>query len=259
MLVWKAALTAMVGVGLAGIAHLGAQVRQGSAQSQGSASGSGSYLGTWLWEVDPARAREMRLPPDAHVVVTLVRPGSPAEIAGLRVGDVLLEYDQKRVESNDQFSRMVRETPAGRTVRIRIMRNGVQQTVTAKIENIPDAERPGPIVGMPPTQAMIERQDVPRSVMTWSSALLGIDAEPLFGQLASYFGASEGVLVRSVTPGLAGARAGLKAGDVIVRVGKDTVATPAELTGRLRLANSTSVKLAVMRDRHEISVTVSLE
>jgi serine protease Do len=169
---------------------------------------------------------------------------------------VVLEYDQKKVESNDQFSRLVRETPAGKTVRLRIVRNGVTQTVTAKIGTISDADRPGPMVGVPP---QIERQDVPRSLMTWNSALLGAEVEALFGPLAGYFGVADGVLVRSVTAGLPGAKAGLKAGDVILRVGKDSVTTPGEISARLRLSNTPTVKLAVMRERREVTLTVTLE
>jgi serine protease Do len=241
-----------------------AQTRsQGQSQSQSQAPGqwqpvgSGSYLGIFLWEVDPARARDLRLPPDARVVVTLVNSGSPAEAAGLRAGDVVLEYDQKKIESTDQFTRLVRETPAGRTVRLRIVRNGVLQTLTAKIGSIPDAERPGPMVGTAPPQ--VGRQDMWSSLMTWNSSLLGVEAEPLFGQLADFFGVTQGVLVRSVTRGLPGEKAGLKAGDVILRVGKDEVTTPTEIAGRLRLAAAPTVKLTVVRDRREIVVTVTPE
>jgi serine protease Do len=207
--------------------------------------------------VDAARAKELRLPETSGVEVTLVRAGSPAEVAGVKAGDVVAEYNGETVESIEQFSRLVRETPPGRPVKLRIVRNGTSQVLTAKIEAIAASERPGPIS---PRRAQAQaRQDVPRSLMTWRSPMLGVDSEPLFGQLAVYFGVSEAVLVRAVVPGSPAEKAGLKAGDVIMRVGKQTVTTPAEITARLRMATTATVPIVVMREHKETTFTVTLE
>ena len=88
--------------------------------------------------------------------------------------------------------------------------------------------------------------------------MLGVDAEPLFGQLADYFGVKEGVLVRSVIDGSPASRAGLKAGDVITRIGTRAVATPAQITAQLRGIGS-SVKVTFVRNRGESSVAVNFE
>ena len=133
---------------------------------------AGSYLGIWIWEVDAARAKELRLPQPGGVEVTLVRPGSPAEAAGVKAGDVVAEYNGQKVQGIEQFSRLVRETPSGRQVRLRVMRNGSAQVLTARI--VAQTEKPaeGPRLVM--TQ---ERQDVPSSLTTWRSPVLGVDAE----------------------------------------------------------------------------------
>jgi serine protease Do len=220
---------------------------------------SGSYLGIWIWEVDAARAKELRLPEAGGVEVTLVRPGSPAEAAGVKAGDVVAEYNGQKVDGIEQFSRLVRETPAGRPVKLQIVRNGTAQTLTAKIEVISAVERPGPIVAGRGSLSQGEKQDVPRSLMTWRSPMLGLDLEPLSGQLATYFGVSEGVLVRAVGTGSPAEKAGLRAGDVIVRVGKQTVTTPAEITARLRAASGPSIHVTVVRERKETAFTVTLE
>jgi serine protease Do len=188
-----------------------------------------------------------------------VSPGSPADQAGMKAGDVITEYNGQKVDSIEHFSRLVRETPSGKPVKIQIVRNGTPQTLTAKIETISPAERPGPITAPRNSLPQADRQDVPRSLMTWRSPVLGVDAEPLFGQLATYFGVTEGVLVRSVAPGSPAEKAGMKAGDAITRVNKLSVTTPAEITARLRSVTSPVVAVTAMRDRKEVSFTVTLE
>ncbi len=233
-----------------------AQVR--SVNNLEAPAASGSYLGIWVWEVDAIRAKELRLPAPGGIEVTLVRQGSPADIAGLKAGDVVAEYNGLKVENIEQFSRLVRETPAGRPVKLRIFRNGTPQVLTAKIDTISAADRPGPIPAGRMPQAGL--QDVPRSLMTWRNPLLGIDAEPLFGQLAEYFGVAEGVLVRAVASGSPADNAGMRAGDVITRVGKQGVTMPAEITTRLRtLSSSGPAPILVIRDRKEVRLMVSLE
>jgi serine protease Do len=237
----------------------GAQ-QQAKPANTAAANASGSYLGVWIWQVDAARARELKLPDVSGVEVTLVRPGSPAEIAGLRPGDVVTEYNGQKVDGIEAFSQLVRDTPSGRPVKLRIIRNGAAQFLTARIGQIGTAERPGSVIGpRPENLPQPERQDVPRSLMTWRSPMLGVDAEPLFGQLAAYFGVDEGVLVRSVIQGSPAERAGMKAGDVITRIGKRAVATPGEITVQLRAVNGTTVKVTIVRDRSETTLAVGME
>ena len=191
------------------------------------AGGSGSFLGVGIQEIDSNRAKELKLPEEAGVEVTRIAPDSPAEKAGIKTGDVVMQYNGERVEGMDQFSRMVRETPAGREVKIGIIRNGAPQTVTAKIVSRPAIS--GQLIPAPVQEPFEFRfPDMPQSRMTWRSAMLGIEAEALDGQLADFFGVKEGVLVRTVTSGSAADKAGIKAGDVIVRVDDAKVATPAD-------------------------------
>jgi serine protease Do len=218
------------------------------------AQASGSYLGIWIWEVDAARAKELRLPQAGGIEVTLVRAGSPAEAAGVKAGDVVMEYEGQKIQGIEQFSRLVRETPSGRSVKLQIVRNGSAQVMTAKI--LAQTDRAAETARIVLTQ---ERQDVPSSLMTWRSPVLGVDAEPLFGQLAVYFGVGEAVLVRAVASGSPAERAGLKAGDVITRVGKQAVTTPAEITARLRSVTTPTVQVVIMRDRKETTFSVALE
>ena len=91
----------------------------------------GTYLGVNLAEIDANRAKELKLKEDYGVEITRVEENSPAEKAGLKPGDVVLEYNGQRVEGMEQFGRLVRETPPGREVKLKISRNGATETLTA--------------------------------------------------------------------------------------------------------------------------------
>ena len=70
---------------------------------------------------------------DGHVEVSSLAEGGPAAKAGIKQGDVVLEFNGQPVEGTAQFSRLVRETPVGRQVRIKVWRSGAAQTLTAMV------------------------------------------------------------------------------------------------------------------------------
>ena len=150
--------------------------------------GPRSYLGVGVADVDGQRAKDLKLSEERGVEIKRVEPGSPAEKAGFKEGDVVLEYNGQRVEGTEQFSRMVRETPPGRNSRITISRNGANQTLTATIGEHHDADfgnlRIPPMPPMPP-------MDVPRPVMAMRTSRVGLETETLNEQLAEYFGVKE--------------------------------------------------------------------
>lgn len=95
--------------------------------------GGGSYLGVQIEEVTPDKAKEMGLKEEYGVVISKVMEGTAAEKAGLLANDVVVGWNDSRVESTRQLTRLIRETPAGRTVRIGIVRNGSPMTINATI------------------------------------------------------------------------------------------------------------------------------
>jgi len=179
----------------------------------GFASG-GTYLGVNLAEIASDRARELKLKEAYGVEITRVEDGSPADKAGLKSGDVVLEYNGQRVEGMEQFGRLVRETPAAREVKLLISRNGVSQTITATVQTRKSKSLSGamiPAFDMPE----IHIPDVPQIFTTWRSPVLGVEAESLGPQLAAYFGVKEGVLVRSVAKETAAEKAGIDRKSVV--------------------------------------------
>jgi serine protease Do len=219
----------------------------------------GTYLGVSLAEVDGDRARALKLKEAYGVEITRVEEGSPAEKAGLKPGDVALEYNGQRVEGMEQFGRLVRETPPGREVKLLISRNGVDQTILATLAgrrlhgaaNVVVPEINIPEIHIP---------DMPQFFTTLRSAMLGVEAESLGSQLATYFGVKEGVLVRSVVKESAAEKAGIKAGDVITKVDGSMVTTPNEVSSAVRSARSKkSFTVDVVREHKEMTVSVMID
>jgi serine protease Do len=244
------------------------------------AIGSGSYLGIGVQEVDTARAKELKLTEEQGVEVTRVEEESPAAKAGLKDGDVVLQYNGQRVEGVEQFMRFVRETPPGRAVRLLVSRSGATQTLTVTVgerkRRTIQAFGANPNSGWNPEEFQrnmermreelghlrfdIQMPDLPAPVMTMRSARLGVDAEPLNEQLATFFGVKEGVLVRSVSKDSAAEKAGIKAGDVITKVNNQPVASPGQITAALAKLESTgAVPVTVVRNKKEMTLNATVE
>ena len=230
----------------------------------------GTFLGVGVKEINAERAKALRLKEEYGVEITTVEPDSPADKAGLKPGDVVLEYNGQRVEGTAQFVRFVRETPPGRTVRLTVFRNGSTQTLTATV-----AERKGRSFNFPAPKIdediriRIEKElegamrDVPRVTMSWRAGMLGIEGEALKGsQLADFFGVAEGVLVRGVMKDTPAEKAGLKPGDVIVKVDDRKVEAPRDISVALRAARDASKKtvpVVVVREKKETTLQVTLD
>src|ERR1700710_1396863 len=130
---------------------------------------SGSYLGVMMQEVDGERAKALKLREEAGVEITRVEPDSPAEKAGLKVADVVLQYNGQHIEGMEQFSRLVRETPSGREVKLEIIRNAVPQTVNVKLatRRTPRVLSMTEGVPMAPFEHLeLQIPDMPRSLMS---------------------------------------------------------------------------------------------
>ena len=230
--------------------------------------GSGGRIGVSIRDLEEADKLK------AGVVIESVDQDSPASKAGLKTGDVVTDFDGERVRSVRQFTRLVSETPEGRTVAAAVMRDGQRVSVNItpqagnnafrffngnewrsgellrQFETVPPPARPVRPAPLPPT---LERY-------FWSSGnQLGITTADLEPQLAEYFGTKDGVLVSSVTADSAAAKAGLKAGDVITTFNGSTVNSPGELRSRLRELEGGEFTLGVVRDKKSMTLKGKLE
>jgi len=166
--------------------------------------------------------------------------------------DGAFQYNGTKVEGLAQLSRLVRETPVGREAKLDVFRNGAPMTIVARIGEHPSL--PGMSDGF-----SFHLPDVPRPIQRLRSPMLGVEAESIEGQLAQFFGVNQGVLVRTVMKGSPAERAGVKAGDVIMRVDEAKVTTPPEISAHLRAAHGKPVPVTIMREHKEISLTVDAD
>ncbi len=217
----------------------------------------GSYLGVGIMDIDAERAKVLKLSQGHGVEVSRVETNSPAAKAGILIGDVLLEFNGQPLDGPQQLGRLVHDTPPGSKVKILAWRAGKTETVWAVVEA--RKSKSSEIVGMwpPPPGAMTP--DMPGLYQSWQSRMLGVECEPVGNQLAAYFGVKQGVLIRAVLSGSAAEKAGLKAGDVVTKIGDHPVAAPREISDALRDYVAKKVDVSVTRDHKEITIKVTFE
>jgi membrane-associated protease RseP (regulator of RpoE activity) len=95
---------------------------------------AGSQIGVSIRELRPADVAAAKLTSQEGIVIEAVQAGSPAERAGIKSGDIILEFDRERVRGSRHFARLVQETPAGREVQVSVNRAGTRQTLSVTPE-----------------------------------------------------------------------------------------------------------------------------
>jgi serine protease Do len=230
--------------------------------------GSGSHIGIAVRDLDDADAKREKTA-QSGVVIDEVYTESPASRAGLKAGDVVVEFDGERVRSARQFSRLVTETPDGRSVKLTAVRDGQRMTIDITPEagrglstewkfggdwsRLNDLERD--ITQMMPKIAApaIEVRTLVRT------SRLGVQIETLTPQLATYFGAKRGALVTNVQEGSAAEKAGLRAGDVITNIDGRTIEDTEDIQRALRGAGDAEVTIEILRDRKPQTLKAKVE
>lgn len=233
--------------------------------------GGGSTIGVSVEDVQQSDIAKYKLAGPGGAVIERVREGTPAEKAGLHAGDVVVEFDGERVRSAAQFGRLVRETPAGRLVKMVVVRNGQKTT----LDITPDERQTfsstitdlGPeiasVVG--DKMALLGRHldlklgDLDMMAGKMRRGRLGVTLQELTPQLADYFGTKDGVLVTSVSERSPASAAGLKAGDVITAVDDRSVDSVSDVTAAVAHARTEELTIKVVRDKKELALKTKLE
>lgn len=233
--------------------------------------GGGSTIGVTVEEVEQSDVAKYKLPAPAGAIVNDVRPSTPAEKAGVREGDVVVEFDGERVRSAAQFGRLVRETPAGRPVKMVVVRHGQNTTVDITPEgrrtfesSISDiapaiAEAVGEKMSLLGRQLDMKLGDLDMMAGKLRRGRLGVTLQELTPQLADYFGTKDGALVTSVADNSPAAAAGLKAGDIITAVDERSVDSVSDVTMAVARAREDAVSIKVVRDKKELTLKAKLE
>ena len=175
------------------------------------------WLGVGIQPLTADLAKSFKVTGTDGALVTSVSEGSPAAKAGLKQGDVIVEYDGRPVARAGDLPRAVAETPVGRAVSLKVVRDGAPVTLTATVGRLeePREAKAEPAPGEP---------------------ALGLSGRTLTPEVAQQLGVREqrGVLVTAVHDGSRAEAAGVKEGDVISQIDHRPVASVEDLRQALR-------------------------
>lgn len=209
---------------------------------------SRGFMGAGIQPLDDDLARAFKLPRKHGVVIGSLEDGGPAASAGLRPGDVVTHFNQRRVTDTQELLLAVAESPPGKPVAVQYVRDGKEVSTSLVVGERPDAR----------TAAQNQpAQNQPAQSQTVAS--LGITVVPMDAQLAQRLGVKpdQGVVITQVTMGSPGAKV-LRPGDVILQVGSVPVRSQNDL--EKALVKSTQVyRFLIQRGGRTIFVAVKRE
>jgi len=168
------------------------------------------WLGVSIQEVTEDMAKSFRLKKPEGALVAEVMKDTPAEQGGLERGDIIVEFDGKDISSPNDLQRIVAGTEPDKRVRVKVIRDGKSKTLTVKVGTMPDE--------------LGERRE-------GIATNLGLTVQTLTPELAEQFDwprDEKGVLITNVDPAGAGAEAGLRRGDLIKEINRQTVESASE-------------------------------
>ena len=214
------------------------------------------WLGVSVQELTPSLRETMKAGNRSGLLITDVVENSPADDANLRDEDVLLSFDGKTVEKADDFTQLVRNTAPDKKVKVKILRNGEEREleVTVGARRSESSARTFSWGG--------SGSHSPSIVWAGNRAHLGVQVQDLNRDLAPYFKVEEksGVLVLSVSKESPAEKAGLKAGDVITRLGDEKITDADDLISALRdYEDGDKVSVEYVRQGKNANVQVEFE
>jgi serine protease Do len=171
------------------------------------------YLGLRLQDVTPLLAKEFNLKNDQGALVAEVEPNTPADKAGLKAGDVILDFNGHKVADSRHLRLEVAETAPGARVPVAVLRDGVTKTFEVKVKELPGTE---------------ELAGNNASHSESSDALHGVGVGDIDAQARQQLNIPDnikGAVVTEVAPNSASAEAGLKPGDVIMEINHHSVSS----------------------------------
>ncbi len=205
------------------------------------------YLGVMIQPVTPEIAKAFNLPDASGALVGEVTPGGPAAKAGLAQGDVITELNGARVDDSRELRLKISQLAPGSAIRLKLLRDGNPREVTATLGELPNEKE----------TANNEKQegDSPHG-------LDGLSVESLTPQAALQLDLpanTSGVVVTRVEDGSRADDAGLRRGDVIQQVNRQTVKNAAEFERAMKQAGDKSAALLVNRNGHTSFVVIAAQ
>ncbi len=225
---------------------------------------------------------------EGKVEIFAIEKESPAELAKLKEGDVILEIEGEEVTTTKMLAKEIRKRKPGSTITLKIERNGKVIDVKAKLGEYsekdvrleletkfprlfvaPKPPIPPQIPKFPEGQKLIKPPEPPEppepKIFTWGlehRKYIGIYFEEINRELSEYFGVKEGrgLLVAKVSKDSPAEKAGLKVGDVIIKADGIRIERARDLTGVIQdKKKGEKIKLEVIRNKKARSIEVEIE
>jgi len=173
------------------------------------------WLGVVIQEITPELAESFGLPGTDGALISDIEPGSPADKAGLRKGDVILKFNGVAITEMRELPAIVAMTPVGERATITVYRDGSMKDVIVMIGEMPDESIAGTTPSTPGGGPEVGDEDV------------GISVEEVTPDISQYLGLpdTDGVLVSKVDSGSFAERAGILRGDVILEINHTRIAS----------------------------------
>lgn len=202
------------------------------------------YLGIYGQDVTPDMAELLQLKSSRGIIITTVEKGSPADKAGLKSHDVLLEMNGKEIESYDSFRNDVAILKPDSNVRFTVLRDGINHEIDVSL-----GERPK-------ETAQSSRSNNQQNLQE----TLGISVQNVTKDIAEQFGyqIGEGVIVTGVNAGSPAAEAGIQPGDLIEGVNRQTVNSVDDFEKSIKQTKGKKILLLIRRGEYSQFIVVQL-
>lgn len=219
------------------------------------------WIGLSGRDVEAKDLEKYKLDEIAGVIIVAISKDSPASKENLQEDDVILEYDNQKIMSIKALKRMVLETPVGRKVPLKIMRNGkiIKSEVTVEKRSwefeIPDIRK-----WMYKTyDTDIDDEECPNCFEEQECITLGIELKSLSKQLRKFFNAPDnaGILISHIYENSLAEKSGLQAADVIIKINDKQITKPYQLHYELcQMNKNKNFDLTIIRDKKEIQINI---
>ncbi|HWH76371.1 MAG TPA: PDZ domain-containing protein, partial [Candidatus Binatus sp.] len=191
------------------------------------------FIGSAVQKITPELAESMGLKESRGALVADVTKGGPSERAGLKSGDVIVEFDRKAIKDSSDLPQQVARVAPGTAVTVKILRDGKEMSLPLTVGELKETE----------VAASTQEGD------------LGLTVQPLTPQLAENLGLerADGLVVTAVTPGSAADEAGLRSGDVVSEINRRPVRNLGDYSREMaRAEKAKSVLFLVKRGQNSV-------
>jgi len=214
----------------------------------------GGWLGVSIQDMTPGLAKSMAVDIKKGALVNEVIEGSPAADAGIRDEDIIIEFNGKSVDGANDLAGKVQQVEPKSTASLVLIRGAERKSLEVTVG---EARRKRVHAFTHPVPPM-----APRFHMLMSHSSLGMETQEMTDQLAGYFGApeNEGVLITAVEEDGAAKKAGLKAGDVVLKVGSQTIREEDDIWDEVEeYKKGDKIPFDIIRDKSRQLVTLEVE